>query len=565
MAKTPQWQVANSPAGAGPVVSVPTMTDAPGRALAGLGQNAFETGLYLTQEAREADRRTKALTRQTAVDDYALDATQRFLRVRNEISSIPDPDQGQARWEQARSELLPATGDGVLAADNETLQLQRQTYDREMSSWEKVISSDLQSKRIGQAQASLDSARTAAVQMRDTSLFLERLQHAAPLVGWSDQQVQDEFSKVDLAVSHELQKDRIARTVSGLPYDQAVAYLNSDAPFYGTGMNPQEKQTFLHVQTGLLDRQRAAAAQAQNLTTTVRQNNALKLLEAAHTHQPVDLAGMWQLVGRGQLDPEAADRVEKVIVGGPVTTDDPAVARQLLTLQDRVARGDAAPAELTAFALAHAGTRLKETSWRDALKFATETYTPQMQALNDEVQQAGRELVTVTDTTLQSLAALANPALVTAAENQRANQYRQVDYVRRSLMDYVTANPQALPDDLYVQRVKLLRNLQRSTSDQVKSLLEAYESGRLAAGAADDLGRSLDRAVAANQRSAPAAPAAAPLTPAPRQGPGPAPAVPAPAGLEGVWDRLDADTRKDALTLLGRGWTAEMILEKLPQ
>jgi hypothetical protein len=564
MAKQPQFRPVIDPAGQGPLLVVPTDPGAAGRAragagsaLAGLGDTAFRTGVFLTAEAQEAERRTKELQRRTAVADFTLDRTQKFLAVRQEIQRTADPDAAAARWSEARGELAP----GPMAAgggdDEEMGQLRQQAYDDRMVLWEGVIAADLQGLRVRQASASLESARKASIEMRDTSLFLERLQAAAPLVGWSEQEVQDEFSAVDRAVSAELTKDRIAAKVTSMPYDRAVAWLNSDGPFYGTGLNPQEKQKFLDEQMGRLTRQQAAAAQEANLAAAVRQRNAAQLLGQAGRGQPVDLDAMWGMVEVGSLDPAHARTVQDMLAKGPVTSDDPAVLQELLAIQDQVARGTAPAQKLVNFALAQAGTKLKDATWTSALEFAQKSFTPQMQAVNDEVQQATRELVTVTQESLDDLIALIGKGpTVAAAENERANQYRQVDYIRRSLMDYVRDHPQATGDDIYRTRLSLLRSLQRQNADQVKSLLEAYEAGKL------------------NPPPQPAAPPMSPPTGPQVQGLEQAgsrlaeqlaarPALPAaiPTGFESLWDTLSAEERTTVLTLLGRGWTPAQILQ----
>ncbi len=551
MARQPLWTVREDPSGAGPLVVTPPNPGTAGRAMAGFGSALFQVGSLLTAEAKDAEQRTRALQQQTAVDDYTLEATQKFLTIRQEITAMPDPDQAAARWAQARTELLP-TGAAEGDETDETFQLKRQRYDREMASWEKVIAADIQARRVQQAQDSLTAARAASIAMRDTSLFLERLQDAAPLVGWTQQQVQDEFAAVDRAVSQELAKDRVAAKVARMPYDEAVAYLNSDAPFYGTGLNPQAKQEFLDKQMGLLSRQRAKAIQEANLAESVRQHNAAQYLGRAGQGQPVDVDAMWKLVEAGQLDAGAARTVQEMIVKGPATENDPATYARLLELQDEVSRGSKAPQDLAAFALANAGTKLTASAWQGALAHAANVYSPQMQAINEEVQQAGRQLVTVTDQSLEALQMLADPALLQNAENQRANQYRQVDYVRRSLMDYVRDNPKATPDDIYVQRLRLLRNLQRQHADEVKSLLEAYEAGKL---------------------NPPAPPAGVSPTAAQAKGIQEAgvdlltgglrldlnPQHP-PAGLESVWPALDEPRRAQVLRLLAKGATVEDIL-----
>ncbi len=559
MAQQPQFRPQLDPSGQGPLLVVPTDPGAAGRAraaaggaLAGLGESAFRTGVFLTAEAQEAERRTQELQRATAVSDGQLARTQTFLAVRDEILRTPDPEAAQARWAQARGELAPVN---EAAGDERTAALQRQAYDQQMSLWESVIAGDIRGLRVRQADQSLDAARTASVQMRDTSLFLERLQAAAPIVGWNEQQVQDEFAAVDRAVSAELTKDRIATQVLTMPYDEAVAWLNSEAPFYGTGLDPQAKQQFLDQQMGLLTRQQARAAQEARIAAGVQQRNAAEVLARAGRGEPVDVDRMWDQVEAGTLDPGVARTVQETLIQGPATADDPATLQQLLVLQDRVARGAAPAAELTSFALAHAGTRLKDSTWTGALEFASKSFTPQMQAVNEEVQQAARELVTVTEQGLQQMMTmLADPTAIDAAENQRAFQQRQVDYVRRTLLDYVRQNPAATADDIYRERLITLRGLQRQSADQVRSLLEAYES------------RAVTPPAAAPPT--PAAPPAAGFTSAVQQAAADWLAPwneTAPAGLETVWPGLDERQRAQVVRLLGKGATPAQILEALRQ
>ncbi len=517
------------------------------RALAATGAEMAQLGGAMVAYGRQQEYRSEALAANRGFRELQ-EWHYGYLRQLNE-----------RRQELAATSIDPETGGGQTGYEQETkgwpAQMQAQ-YDRVKGTLAPRAAQMLEERYnqyaphwSNQAVEVLDHMEMEDVTKEITDLAgQDRVADAAELLDlYQDRYSPGDYQRIGKAIATaglearragvEKYLQDVARTSSW----QAAGQLLDDADFQRTwGLDISEAgdlktdlDKFVKEQAGLQDKARQRE----------REEAANAWIVAADKGE-ANIAQGRQAVLAGTLDRAVYEEGKRILLNPP-TRNDPAVFEQLLELQDAAVRDPAQAGGLKTFVRAHASQLTPETR-ESALKLAAGQYNGQMQALNEEVQQAGRELVTVTDESLQVLQGLANPALMQNAENQRANQYRQVDYVRRSLMDYVRDNPKATPDDLYVQRLRLLRGLQRQSSDQVKSLLKAYEAGKLGL-AAGPGGERVEAAQPWGEVMIPALPAPGGV----------------PKGLESVWDSLTPQRQAKALELLRLGRSPEEIVRRL--
>lgn len=345
----------------------------------------------------------------------------------------------------------------------------------------------------------------------------------------------------------------------------AAAQIIHSAEFQETwGLDLQHSAQLRQQVEGFLQDERALEEKIRR--DTLEKNNDGVLADAWQGKTEI-LAQLPGRIRRNEIDADVAAQA-KAILTAPPAANAPDTLEKLLDLQDTVARDPSKAGELKAFARAHASELTKET-YENALKLGTGGYSAQMTALNDEVQQARAELVTVSEQDILSL--LQMGGAVKPAQNERARQVRAVDYVRRSLLDYLGSNPKATADDLYRQRLVLLRGLRRQNATEIESLLEAYEAHqsypKIAPGSMPEVGDiwppgSAGALPTAEQAQGIEQAGVDLLTTGVALGLG---LDRAPLGLESVWGTCTAEEKKDILQYLASGGSVEKVLEKARQ
>jgi hypothetical protein len=537
--KQPGWTVEETGGGAGPLVVRPLNPEAPGLALAGMGRSLAETGAFLTAEARDAEAKTRALQQTTEVSRYTLAALQQYGALKDELERVTDPDARLPRLQELEGQLradLESLGDPQVRTRAETW------LNEEYALWDKDVRTGTQALRLKQANDHFAALAEDAVARRDDSRIAAYLQDLTEQGFTAPQQAADTLAAYRTRIDRELDKDALTGMITALPYPQAVERLNGMAR-PGT-LNEQEWAQFkdgLHAQ---LDVARAQAAQEQRYRQQVVAANVTKSWAAALAGT-LDVAAVPGQVERGDLPPDEAVRLTTFARRGPAAENDPATYAELNAKLGDLALGRTDAANVLKFATAHA-SKLKPGTVDAAIEAATNRATPQVRAVEDAVQSATREIVTVTDDVYAQILALSagNTTALTSANDQRAGQWRQVDYVRQQLRAYVQQHPAATPDEIYVESRKLLRHLRTQTAEARTAEVEAWEED-LVWGTSPAPLESYD--LETRQR---------------RTLVGGMKAVGAPAGLEGLWETLTAEEQRDVLELLRRGWTPAQILRE---
>jgi hypothetical protein len=546
MAKTPQWTVRETGAASGgPLIVAPRNADAPYRALSGLGATVRDLGKTLTAEARVAQERSRALQRATEASDVRLDLTRKFLDLRDELGNIPDPEERLRRWDAAQGEFGTQLES---IPDPETRAAAQRYYDDDMRAWDAEVHGSVAASRLAQAERGLQNAAAMSLELRDLSLYEERVRQAAPVVGWTDQVVADEMDRMERLIGHEQAKDAVAARAASLPFDDAVAYLNSDAPFYGTAIDPQEKQKFLDAQMGLLTRQQAAAAQEARRVESVRETNGVAAIAAAYRDK-LDLDATLKQMEAGALRPEDFNQAVQIAKKGPVTQNDPAVYAQVQDLLDGMARGAQTPQAVRRFALDHAD-RLTPAKMETILQETAQAFAPQSQALRDAVTRARSQLVTApeAESPMMALLRAQNPDAAQDVDNQRARQWRLVNYLEDELQRYLRENPQATREDIIKKGRALEVYLRQQAPERQGQIIAAWETDATRPAGPVFVAQTPQQADQAAARYV-------------DEMFGPA----VPVGLESIWSDLTPEEQTDVRELLAQGVSVARILAEVGQ
>jgi len=530
MARLPKWDMEVVPTGGGPlVVRASGEPGAAGAAAAGLGRTVAHTGATITAEARQAEERTKALQQDTQTSQYALEATQGYNQLSSELAMEQDPDARAPKWKAFQTAQRTRLGE---IGDDDVRERAETWLNEQTALWDADVRKGTWRLRLKQSYDHLKALDTDATARRDDSLIVPQLSAMVQAGHMAAGDANDYLQAKRREIRGELGKDAIAAKVFQMDHGDAVTALKDPATFKGLALDPQQVSEFrdkLHAQ---LDVQRAAASQEARAVEQGRERAGVQAIAAAYRGQ-LDAAATIEAMETGAMRPEDARTALEIATKGPAAENDPKTYAELLRLQDGLARGAVEPAAVRRYAMAHA-TRLKPATVDAALRAAAETYSPQQQAVNEAVQRARQQFVTVTDSTLELLAAMGRGAAeLKPAEDKRAFQYRLVSYLSDELDQYVRAHPEATREEITKRGRQIETSLRQQTQTEQRTTIDAWERAAFAPAAAQPWGE-------------------VPL-PSPDG---------VPAGLEGLWPQLNDAEKQTVRELLAAGLSIERILEE---
>ena len=240
----------------------------------------------------------------------------------------------------------------------------------------------------------------------------------------------------------------------------------------------------------------------------------------------LDLTTLWDKVRANEVDATVAEQARRIVLE-PRTENDPAAYARLEDTLDGFARGSISQGQAKAELDRIAG-ELKPSTFEGARATITNTYSAQVQARQDVVMRARGQLVDVANeqdwaTLMVSITA---PELAEAAGAKRKRQLAQVSSVEDELDQFIKRKPDA-------SREEILR---------MGRIITAEVGGTMPPAAASPWGEvPLPENQPSTLNNQPSA---------------------APAGLETLWPTLNDAEKSTVRMLLGRGFTAERILQE---
>jgi hypothetical protein len=557
--KQPQWQLDVDPAGGGPMMVTPTRTDAPGRALAGLGQGIASVGRYLTEEAKQAAEYTKRLDESRKVSEFGTGAVRDYNQLKQDLASEPNPDAWQPKFDAMREQVRTRL-DTITDPD---ARIRAETWlNQEEAVWDADIRTGAMQTSVKQSSDHLKVLLDDAVERRSidqVQLYADMLVDRQ-IPGFTEQWRSDLVAQVEPVIERELVKDRVtAETLAQPTYGDQVKYLRSLSK--PGGMNDQEWVEFRDQLSSKLDVDRAAAAQAQAAHEAQVERNNDAVVAAAHQGK-LDLTTLWDRVENDEVDGTVAGEAQKIAIAPP-TQNDPGTFARLMEIQDAVERGARPAKDLRTYAEENA-SKLTAARYESAIQIAANPFATQNQAVNDAVQYMRGQLLTVADEkTFAELAATLSGEASATADEKHKRELALVDLGNRELEEWLAKNPDATRAET-LRRGREITALLKARSVEVQDMMvEQWRAGRprtepiwnaLAgegAGAAPTPGPN---GALRAQGGASTEGTEATETPA-------APA--APAGLEAVWGTMTPEERASAMRMLARGVTAAEIVEAL--
>lgn len=342
MAKNPRWTPRIDPSGSGPMMAVEQNADAPWRALAGAGRQVFQLGSFLSAEAKEAEEKTKRLQQATQVSQFGLDAVKDYNKLKEDLSTVQDPDVRGPKFEETRAKIrqrLDAIADPDVRSQAETW------LNQEESVWDADIRTGTQQLRIKQADSHLAALGEDAVRRRDISQIDGYARHLTEAGFISEQQKTDLVAQYESQVTRELAKDQVtAATMAQASHADQVKFLKRlDKP---EALNDQEWADFRDGLFAKLDVDRAAAAQEKYRRAAVVEQNDRKLFADAQAGT-LDIPAALKAMQDGTASTTAVDQAIALAKKPPAErVDDPQVyfeAERWLTKvrQDPSKKGEA--------------------------------------------------------------------------------------------------------------------------------------------------------------------------------------------------------------------------------
>ena len=518
------------PTGEGPLIVRPSGdAGAAGVGQAAMGRSIQHLGSAITKKGMQAEQRTKQLQQDTQVSQYALEATQGWNDLQTELAAETDPDARQPKWEGFQTAQRGRLGE----IPDEDVRQRAQTWLNEQTAvWDTAVTTGTWKLRLKQSYDHLQALDTDATARRDDSLVVPHLSAMVNAGHMAGGDANDYLKAKRRQIRGELGKDRIAAKVRDMDHPAAVDYLNDPKTFAGLDVDDQEKLDFKNALVGKLRVQAAAANQEAARVEAGRERNAVEALGEAWRRN-LDFENRLGQMEAGALRPGDFKEAVTIAERGPAAENDVKTYAELLRLQDGLARGSVDPAAVRQYAMAHA-SKLKPATVQAAIRTAAETYSAQAQAVNEAVQRARQQFVTVTDSTLELLAAMGRPeAELKPAEDKRAFQYRLVSYLSDELDQYVRAHPEATREEIVKRGRQIETSLRQQTQTEQRATIGAWEEAAFTPGAATPWGEV------------------------------PFPSSPGiPAGLEGLWPQLNDTEKQTVRELLAAGFSVERILEE---